>query len=113
MFKTEESERRQLARELHNRIAQEAAINTLEHAQANDITLTLSADAATATLVIADNGRSFDPMAAHAHALGHLGMVNMRERAESIDGGLRVESASGAGTRVMVGVPRRAPAYNG
>ena len=36
---------------------------------------------------------------------GSLGMVNMRERAERVDGSLRVESAPGKGTAVTLVVP--------
>jgi signal transduction histidine kinase len=36
---------------------------------------------------------------------GSLGMINMRERADRIDGSLRVESQPGQGTKVMLVVP--------
>lgn len=36
---------------------------------------------------------------------GSLGMVNMRERAEMINGAVRVNSAEGRGTRIVVFIP--------
>jgi signal transduction histidine kinase len=36
---------------------------------------------------------------------GSLGMVNMRERAEMISGLVRIDSAEGRGTRVMIYIP--------
>lgn len=87
------------------RIAQEAVVNVLKQASAAHITLTLASRGDTATLTIADDGASFDMTAPRSEAVAHLGLVNMRERAQSIGGDLGVESVLGWGTRVMVQVP--------
>jgi signal transduction histidine kinase len=60
-------------------------------------------------LTLADNGRGFDTTLRSAQPLPSLGMVSMRERAESIGARLCVESAPGHGTRVIVEAPRAAP----
>ena len=36
---------------------------------------------------------------------GSLGMVNMRERAEILNGAVKIESAEGKGTRLLILVP--------
>jgi signal transduction histidine kinase len=90
------------------RIVQEALVNIVKHAQASECTVTMEADAEQATLTVADNGRGFD--ASGPVPLGHLGVVGMRERADAIGANLRVDSDPGAGTRVIVQVPRAAPA---
>jgi signal transduction histidine kinase len=56
---------------------------------------------------VQDNGIGFDTAAVNANysARGSLGMVNMQERAERIDGSLRVESTPGRGTAVTLVVP--------
>ena len=67
----------------------------------------------TAVLTIADNGRGFDIDALFAQVRTSLGIVSMRERAESTGGRLRVESAPGQGTRVIVEAPSTAPDASG
>lgn len=56
---------------------------------------------------IQDDGVGFDMAAVNANysTRGSLGMVNMQERAERINGSLRVESTPGRGTTVMLVVP--------
>lgn len=91
------------------RIAQEALINVAKHAQATAATLTLESRPAALVLIIADNGRGFDTTLRSAQPLPSLGMVSMRERAESIGARLSFESAPGHGTRVIVEAPRAPP----
>lgn len=52
-------------------------------------------------LEVADNGRGFDPSAVTAG----LGLVNLRNRAEKLNGSLRVISDAGVGTRLVWTVP--------
>ncbi|MCA9935357.1 MAG: GAF domain-containing sensor histidine kinase [Ardenticatenaceae bacterium] len=58
---------------------------------------------------IQDDGIGFDTEDVNRDysSRGSLGMVNMRERAERIEGSLRVESTPGKGTMVMLVVPLR------
>ena len=91
------------------RIAQEAMINVAKHAQATEVALTLESRPAAVVLTIADNGRGFDAAARLVQPTSSLGMVSMRERAESIGARLSVESAPGHGTRVIVEAPRADP----
>ncbi len=58
---------------------------------------------------IQDDGVGFDTEDVNRDysSRGSLGMVNMRERADRIDGSLRVESAPGKGTMVTLVVPLR------
>lgn len=88
------------------RIAQEALTNVARHAQATEATLALESGPDAVVLTITDNGRGFDTEAPPKEPRANLGLVNMRERAESIGGRLRVESAPGQGTRVIVEAPR-------
>jgi len=95
------------------RIAQEAIVNALKHAGATHMVVTLESSPDAVIMSIADDGCGFDPAAQRFQAAAHLGLVNMRERAESIGGQLRVESAPGRGTRVIVEAPRSLPPNNG
>lgn len=83
------------------RVASEAVSNALKHAQAKEIAVALDIRDGTATLTVRDDGRGFD-LAKHQPQPGHLGLPGMRERVERIGGGLRIESAPGAGTTIAV-----------
>jgi PAS domain S-box-containing protein len=89
------------------RIAQEALTNVVKHAQARRVTITLEVNAATACLVIADNGIGFE-VTRLLSSDGHRGwgLLSMAERAEGVGGHCRIESRPGQGTRVVVEVPR-------
>ena len=56
---------------------------------------------------IADNGKGFDVEAVNAgyDDRGSFGMVNMRERAELLNGSLNLKSAPGKGTTITVIIP--------
>jgi signal transduction histidine kinase len=60
-----------------------------------------------ALLEIKDNGVGFDValVGSNYENRGSLGMVNMRERTELINGLLRLDSTPGKGTTVQVVVP--------
>jgi signal transduction histidine kinase len=58
-------------------------------------------------LEVWDDGVGFNVGAVDANyeQRGSLGMVNMRERSELINGVLRIESAEGRGTHITLEVP--------
>ncbi len=83
------------------RIAQEALGNTVRHAGARIVRVTLRATARTARLEIVDDGAGFDPGAARRG----VGMTSMEERAQLLGGRCRIASAPGSGTRIEVTMP--------
>jgi signal transduction histidine kinase len=89
-------------------IAQEAISNAVKHSQAQQVTVSLQATAATVRMVIADNGNGID--LAHIsdsdNPTAHWGLINMAERAELIGGSCDVISQPGAGTQIVVKVCR-------
>jgi signal transduction histidine kinase len=80
-------------------IAKEALTNALKHAGGNLVFVQVRADAQTFHLVIADDGRGFDPKA-KPDSGEHNGLINMRKRAEAVGGRLNVTSELGKGVRV-------------
>ncbi len=89
------------------RIAQEALTNTIKHSQATQIIVTLTETDEGLRLVIADDGTGFDPKILTLPQKGRgLGILSMRERAETIDGHCRVKTRSKQGTQVIIEVPR-------
>jgi PAS domain S-box-containing protein len=86
-------------------IALEALNNALKHAAASRVTVRLHANARSAELQVADNGRGFDPAAGDQS--GGLGLLSLRERAEHLGAALTIDSKPGAETTVRVVVNRR------
>ena len=91
-------------------IIEEAVNNARKHASAETIHVSLrQLDAGIALLEVADNGQGFDVQAMNQsyekRANSSLGMVNLRERAELVNGLLQIDSAVGRGTKVQVYIP--------
>jgi signal transduction histidine kinase/ligand-binding sensor domain-containing protein len=89
------------------RIAQEAVGNTVRHAAATRVTVTLHDGDGRLRMTVADDGRGFDPAAPPPP--GHFGLIGMRERAARIGATLQVESHPGRGTAVQVSLPAGQP----
>ncbi len=83
------------------RIAAEALANVVRHAQARRVTVVLESG----RLIVADDGRGFDPAAPLDDA--RFGLTGMRERARIIAATLEIESARGKGTTVRLTVPEQ------
>ena len=86
------------------RIVQEALSNVLKHSGVRAADVELLAQRGALHLSIADAGAGFE---ANAPTDG-IGLLGMRERAELLGGQLLVETAPGAGTRVVVTLPETA-----
>jgi signal transduction histidine kinase len=83
------------------RIAQESLTNALRHASASEVSLSLrNSDTGDLHLQVVDDGEGFDPAGPRG-----LGMIVMRERAQSAGGSLHIETAPGAGTRIDLRLP--------
>jgi signal transduction histidine kinase len=88
-------------------IIEEAVNNAKKHAKATKITVRLSVEDGLFVAQVSDDGRGFDVDAVERTygSRGSLGMLNLKERAELVDGTLNVESVPGQGTRVTLLVP--------
>jgi signal transduction histidine kinase len=89
-------------------IIEEAANNARKHANAPHIWVRFrSFETGIALLEIEDDGLGFDVESVYKSydKRGSLGMVNLRERTELVNGLLNIDSAPGKGTRVQVYIP--------
>jgi signal transduction histidine kinase len=88
-------------------ILEEAVNNAKKHAQASRIWIRLSVENDLFVAQVADNGRGFDVKSVERSygTRGSLGLLNLKERAELVDGTLNIESAPGQGTRITLLVP--------
>lgn len=85
------------------RIVQEALTNVRKHAAANHAWIQLASNREEIELIIADDGRGFDPhIPIERH---HLGLASMRERAHNLGGSFTLATSLGRGTRITVTVP--------
>jgi signal transduction histidine kinase len=85
------------------RIVQESLNNVVKHAYAARAQVDLDFGGDVLRLLTSDNGVGFE--AGQVQPVRTLGMSSMRERADAVGGRLTVESARGAGTRVIVELP--------
>lgn len=93
-------------------IVQEAVNNVKKHAAARDVWLRLSTENGWLRVVVEDNGHGFDTEAVEREydRTGSIGLLNMKERAELIDGDMKIESSTAdpdSGTSVILRVPLR------
>ncbi|WP_202511737.1 sensor histidine kinase [Streptomyces sp. SID3343] len=90
------------------RIAQSALGNTVRHAAAGRVEVTLSHMDASVTLDVVDDGRGFDPAVPPGRTGSSgtgFGIEAMRTRAAELGGALTVEAAPGQGTAVAASFP--------
>jgi signal transduction histidine kinase len=87
------------------RIAQEALQNALRHAGASHVDVRLRAHDGHLSVAVADDGAGFDPDEPGLRSR-RLGLTSMEERARALGGTLSIESRPGAGTTVVLEVPR-------
>lgn len=86
------------------RVIQEALTNVRKHSGARCARVTVSRDAGRTLFVVEDDGTGFDPDSLAADRDG-FGLHAMRERTESVNGHLTIESRVGEGTRIVVALP--------
>jgi len=86
------------------RVLQEALTNTVKHARASRVQVTLQATSEAITLTIADDGRGL-PTNGSGDRSGGMGMANMRERVGLLNGTLAVQSAPNRGTTITSCIP--------
>ncbi|MEP7137597.1 MAG: GAF domain-containing protein [Chloroflexota bacterium] len=84
-------------------IFREALSNIEKYADASQASVEITWDEDKLVFVIYDNGQGFDP--ARALDGSHYGLKFMQERASQLNGALRVYSAAGSGTNIVVHAP--------
>ena len=85
------------------RIVQEALTNTIKHAQATKVSISLSKTDEGIYLEITDNGKGFDMSI--KKRIDSYGIIGMKERAYLLDADLSIESQLGKGTKIHIEMP--------
>lgn len=87
------------------RIVQESLNNVAAHAQAQRIQIQVDFEPARLQVVVEDDGVGFDEESALRSPSGQMGLIGMRERAQSIGGHLKIQSVPGQGSLVTLTLP--------
>lgn len=87
------------------RIFQEAINNVVKHSHAANAAVRLVREGGAISLCVSDDGCGIDSQWRPGSLDGHLGLVGMSERAVLLGGTLRIDSAAGQGTSVVVRIP--------
>jgi signal transduction histidine kinase len=93
-------------------LIREALTNVRAHAEAENVTISLSADRDAIRATVTDDGVGFEPESTLVRAAreGHLGLVGMHERVRLLGGRTRIDSRPGGPTVIAVELPP-APGY--
>lgn len=83
------------------RIIQEAISNIIKHSHADECRVRLKYSSKKLFLSISDNGIGFDPESTEINKKS-LGLFNMKQRVEEMDGSFKIESIPGQGTILFV-----------
>lgn len=86
------------------RICQESINNVLRHAQATEMVISFQQSGDELVLHVQDNGQGFDAITVVSR-FQHVGLITMRERAQSVGGTFSVHSQPGRGTTIQVSLP--------
>ncbi len=88
------------------RILQEGLTNCVRHGGATRVDVALKLNGQYVELSVLDNGKGFDPGTSTVNQKeGGTGLIGMRERLESLDGYLHIESEPGSGTWLIASIP--------
>jgi signal transduction histidine kinase len=88
------------------RIVQEALTNSVRHARASRVEVTITHEDGRIRCAIQDNGIGFDPAGGSGvEGGGGLGLVGIRERLVSLSGTLDIQSGPNQGTGLLVTIP--------
>lgn len=107
----EDGERRFLHTDVQGelcRIAREAIVNTLHHANAKSAEISLGYGKTELSMKCSDTGIGIPPdVLRSGRRSGHWGLIGMKERAASIEAKFQVWSTPGAGTQIEIRVPAK------
>lgn len=84
------------------RIIRELVTNAVRHGQAGTIRIAGTLDEGTLKFSVSDDGIGFDPESRPGITQGHFGLQGINERIEELGGRVKIQSASGQGTKVTV-----------
>ena len=91
------------------RALRELMINVVKHAQARSAKISTWREEDRVFVAVEDDGIGFDPaqLGAYKYSTSGYGLFNLQERITHLEGSVQIKSASGRGTRILLGSPLR------
>jgi len=89
------------------RVVQEALNNVRKHANATKVNLRLQFQEDKLLVEVRDNGIGFDLSQTldSATSVGRMGLLGMKQRAETLGGAIKIKTGSGTGTSIIFSLP--------
>lgn len=89
------------------RVVQETLTNVRKHANATKVNLRLQFQPDKLSVEIRDNGRGFDLSQTldSAVSVGHMGLLGMKQRVETLGGDITIRTREGTGTAIILRFP--------
>ena len=84
------------------RIVRELTINAVRHGKATSVMVAGSCEGQRLLFSVYDNGCGFDPDNCPGDEQGHYGLLGIRERVNSLDGSVVINSVPGKGTKATI-----------
>jgi len=88
-------------------VTREALYNAVRHGQPHRVQVEVHYDEQRCRVTVSDDGSGFDFASQAASSTGHYGLIGMRERVERMGGEFILTSRIGAGTDLVIEVPRK------
>ena len=89
------------------RVIQEALNNIIKHSKAKEFIVSLEIDDESITLIISDDGIGFKPILLlnEKYVSDGMGILNMQERVERLNGSFHIDSSHNNGTVITIDFP--------
>lgn len=85
------------------RMIQEILTNAIKHAEASEITVSLTQDEDSINIIIEDNGKGFN--AKNIAKKEGMGLNNITKKVEQLNGTFNIDSFEGKGTTILIDIP--------
>jgi signal transduction histidine kinase len=85
------------------RMIQELLTNTIKHAEATEITISMTQDEDGINIIIEDNGKGFNPKTINKKE--GMGLANIEKKTEQLNGTFNIDSFEGKGTSIIIDIP--------
>lgn len=85
------------------RMIQELLTNAIKHAEATEISISLTQDEESINIIIEDNGKGFNPKKTVKN--DGMGLSNITKKVEQLNGTFNIDSFEGKGTTIIIDIP--------
>ena len=88
-------------------VTREAIYNALRHGEPTRVSVNIHFEDNRCTVGVNDDGSGFDADSVSRLPVGHYGLTGMKERVDRMGATLTLRSRTGAGTELLIEIPRK------